>query len=154
MKHTTGKRQPIKISLKNIDLGRKYRSDTSKTHTIVRIIPSILRKSRNMLYFQRTMRNTSRSLRLYWPTLLTCTVPIWESSETNSWLPFKRQFHKFLSFNDFELYQLWWFWLISMQYAVCSSYLCRPREASLLISYPPWTIRMCSETDHVRMCEE
>jgi len=54
MKHTTGKRQPIKISLIRIDLAKKYRDDISKTHTMLRIVPNILRKSRNMLYFQRT----------------------------------------------------------------------------------------------------
>ena len=55
MKHTTGKRQPIKISLKNIDLAKKYRDDISKIHTMLKIVPNILRKSRNMLYFQRTI---------------------------------------------------------------------------------------------------
>jgi hypothetical protein len=58
MKHTTGKRQPIKISLKSMDPGKKYRSDISKIHTTVRIIPSILRKSRNMLPFRRTNEAT------------------------------------------------------------------------------------------------
>jgi hypothetical protein len=53
MKHATGKRQPSKTSLKSMDWAKKYKDDISKIHTMLRIIPNILRKSRNMLYFQR-----------------------------------------------------------------------------------------------------
>jgi len=56
MKQATGKRQPIKISLKSINLARKYRDDISKIHTMLRIIPNILRKSKNMLYFRKTIK--------------------------------------------------------------------------------------------------